>query len=76
MRVFRILDLELRGEGELTGTRQSGMARFRVARLPEDADVLERAHTCASEVLRHLDEPEYALLAEALLRVEAGPVAA
>ena len=43
------IDLELRGEGELTGTRQSGMARFRVARLPEDADVLERAHTCAAE---------------------------
>jgi len=70
------IDLELRGEGELTGTRQSGMARFRVARLPEDADVLERAHTCASEVLGHLGEPEYALLAEALLRVESGPVAA
>jgi hypothetical protein len=52
------------------------MARFRVARLPEDADVLERAHTCASEVLGHLGEPEYALLAEALLRVESGPVAA
>ena len=31
---------ELRGEGELTGTRQSGLARFRFARLPEDADVL------------------------------------
>jgi ATP-dependent DNA helicase RecG len=70
------IDLELRGEGELTGTRQSGMARFRVARLPEDADVLERAHTCAGELLRHLHEPEYALLAEALLRVEASPVAA
>ena len=70
------IDLELRGEGELTGTRQSGMARFRVARLPEDADVLERAHTCASEVLRHLHEPEYALLADELLRVEASPVAA
>jgi hypothetical protein len=52
------------------------MARFRVARLPEDADVLERAHRCASEVLRRLDEPEYALLAEELLRVEASPVAA
>jgi hypothetical protein len=38
--------------------------------------VLERAHTCAGELLRHLHEPEYALLAEALLRVEASPVAA
>ena len=30
------IDLELRGEGELAGTRQSGLAQFRVARLPED----------------------------------------
>ena len=70
------IDLELRGEGELTGTRQSGMARFRVARLPEDADVLERAHTCASEVLRHLTSPSTPCSAEELLRVEASPVAA
>jgi ATP-dependent DNA helicase RecG len=70
------IDLELRGEGELTGTRQSGMARFRVARLPDDADVLERAHACAGELLAHLDEPEYALLADELRRVEASPVAA
>ena len=49
------IDLELRGEGELTGTRQSGLARFRFARLPEDADVLERAHACASDARsRHL----------------------
>jgi ATP-dependent DNA helicase RecG len=52
------------------------MARFRVARLPEDADVLERAHACAAELLAHLDEPEYALLADALRLVEASPVAA
>ena len=30
------IDLELRGEGELAGTRQSGLAQFAVARLPED----------------------------------------
>ena len=39
------------------------MARFRFARLPEDADVLERAHTCASELLTATShEPEHALL--------------
>jgi ATP-dependent DNA helicase RecG len=70
------IDLELRGEGELTGTRQSGMARFRVARLPEDADVLERAHACAAELLDRLDDPVYALLAGALRAAEADPVAA
>src|SRR3954453_2779855 len=33
------IDLELRGEGEMLGTRQSGLAQFRVARLPEDAEL-------------------------------------
>ena len=35
------IDLELRGEGEMIGTRQSGLAQFRVARLPEDAELLD-----------------------------------
>jgi ATP-dependent DNA helicase RecG len=75
---FRLaeIDLELRGEGELTGTRQSGMARFGVARLPDDADVLERAHAVAGSILARLDEPEHALIADALRHVEALPVAA
>jgi ATP-dependent DNA helicase RecG len=73
------IDLELRGEGELTGTRQSGLARFRFARLPEDADVLERAHDRASILLDTdpaLEAPELALLADALADVEAKAVAA
>jgi ATP-dependent DNA helicase RecG len=78
---FRLaeIDLELRGEGELTGTRQSGLARFRFARLPDDAEVLERAHARAAELLRsdpELREPEHALLADALTELEAEPVAA
>jgi ATP-dependent DNA helicase RecG len=36
-------DLRLRGEGELLGARQSGMAAFRVARLDSDADLLAAA---------------------------------
>jgi ATP-dependent DNA helicase RecG len=71
---FRLaeIDLELRGEGELTGTRQSGQARFAVARLPEDADVLERAHARAAALLAAdpaLAAPEHALLAAALAAV-------
>jgi ATP-dependent DNA helicase RecG len=78
---FRLaeIDLELRGEGELTGTRQSGLARFRFARLPEDADVLERAHARAAALLAEdpgLQAPEHALLAAALALAEAEPVAA
>jgi ATP-dependent DNA helicase RecG len=72
---FRLaeIDLELRGEGELTGTRQSGLARFRFARLPEDAAILERAHARAAALQREnpgLQAPELALLADALATVE------
>jgi ATP-dependent DNA helicase RecG len=34
-------DLELRGPGEVLGTRQTGMMRFRVADLARDAELLE-----------------------------------
>ncbi len=34
------IDLSLRGEGEILGTRQSGLPRFAVASLPEDAETL------------------------------------
>jgi ATP-dependent DNA helicase RecG len=42
---FRLaeIDLTLRGEGEVLGTRQSGLPRFRVARLPEDGALLTEA---------------------------------
>ena len=42
---FRIAetDLQIRGPGELTGTRQSGMAKFRVADLILDQKILEVA---------------------------------
>ena len=45
------VDLELRGEGELVGTRQHGLAQFRVAELPRDAELLERARRYAEEVV-------------------------
>ena len=68
---FRLaeIDLELRGEGEIIGTRQHGLAEFRVARLPEDADLLDRARGYARTVLEadpELAAPDHALLAEAL----------
>ncbi len=34
-------DLELRGPGEVLGTRQTGRLRFRIADLARDADLLE-----------------------------------
>jgi ATP-dependent DNA helicase RecG len=59
------IDLELRGEGEMLGTRQSGLAQFRVARLPEDAALLEGAREIAGALLEadpELSLPEHALL--------------
>ena len=40
---FRLaeIDLELRGAGDVLGTRQHGLPEFQVARLPEDAELLE-----------------------------------
>jgi ATP-dependent DNA helicase RecG len=59
------IDLELRGEGEMLGTRQSGLAQFRVARLPEDAELLEVAREVAAALLEadpELSLPEHVLL--------------
>jgi len=37
-------DLELRGAGEVLGTRQSGLPAFRVASIEEHSDLMETAH--------------------------------
>jgi ATP-dependent DNA helicase RecG len=68
---FRLaeIDLRLRGEGELTGVRQSGMAAFRFARMPEDVELLERARAAAREIVDsdpELESPELVPLADAL----------
>jgi ATP-dependent DNA helicase RecG len=68
---FRLaeIDLRLRREGDLVGTRQSGTSGFRVARLPEDEDLLERARARVLEIVARdpqLLAPEHALLALAL----------
>ncbi len=70
---FRLaeIDLELRSEGELVGTRQSGLRQFEVAELPADAQLLERARVWAEAIVASDEElrmPEHALLGEALRR--------
>jgi len=45
------VDLSLRGEGELLGTRQHGLPRFRVATLPEDLGLLIAAREAVIEML-------------------------
>ena len=44
-------DLELRGPGELLGTRQTGLADFRVADLSRDADLLPQVRELADRLL-------------------------
>ena len=51
-------DLELRGPGELLGTRQTGLASFRMADLVRDADLLPAVHAMADKLLA--DAPELA----------------
>jgi ATP-dependent DNA helicase RecG len=68
---FRLaeIDLSLRGEGELIGVRQSGLAQFRVAELPRDAELLERARMRAEAIDAAdpaLESAEHALLGDAL----------
>ncbi|QSX74855.1 ATP-dependent DNA helicase RecG [Lysobacter arenosi] len=51
-------DLELRGPGELLGTRQTGLAQFRVADLGRDADLLPQVQDIGERLLR--ESPELA----------------
>jgi ATP-dependent DNA helicase RecG len=77
------VDLSLRGEGDVFGTKQSGLPDFRVARLPDDYVLLERARRFALDLLRddpELTKPENALLAGAITRrfgaIDSQPIAA
>ncbi|MGV8943975.1 ATP-dependent DNA helicase RecG [Thermomonas sp.] len=51
-------DLQLRGPGELLGTRQTGLANFRLADLVRDADLLPQVHALADRLLA--ESPEIA----------------
>jgi ATP-dependent DNA helicase RecG len=65
------VDLSLRGEGEVLGTRQHGLPRFAVAELPEDAPALEAAREEVLALLSEhgsLDAPELGPLLEAARR--------
>ena len=55
------VDLSLRGEGEVLGTRQHGLPRFAVAELPEETPTLVAARDEVLDLLRRygsLDVPE------------------
>ncbi|MBK1691793.1 ATP-dependent DNA helicase RecG [Ectothiorhodospira mobilis] len=50
------IDLELRGPGEVLGTRQTGMMQLRIADLVRDQDLLEDVQTAAARLLA--DHPQ------------------
>lgn len=56
-------DLEIRGPGEILGTKQTGDMGFRVAKLERDDHLLDQAHYVAQQILK--DHPQNA---EALLK--------
>ena len=62
------VDLVLRGEGEVLGTLQSGLPRYRVAQLPDDAELLAAARAEVQEMLARygsLEAPELGPLLDA-----------
>jgi len=64
--VLAEIDLELRGAGEVLGTRQHGLPEFKVARLPDDAELLQDASDVAEAILAA--DPQLTDPADVLLR--------
>jgi len=65
------IDLEIRGEGQLFGARQSGLPDLKLARLTRDQEVLKLAREKAAELVEAdpgLDAPENALLRDGIER--------
>ena len=56
-------DLELRGPGELLGTRQTGLPEYRIADLVRDAELMPKVQSSAEQIQR--DRPE---AAQAIIR--------
>lgn len=67
------VDLNLRGPGELSGTRQSGVEDFKIADLVKDNHILLQARTIAQEVLEkdsELTQPQHQLIAAHLAELK------
>lgn len=69
---FRIAekDMELRGPGDIEGTRQSGMLNFKLASIMHDKALMEAAQQMAENLLKddvELMKPEHAALRQHLL---------
>lgn len=63
------VDLQLRGPGELQGTRQSGTLEFKIADLAKDGKILQQARDDAERIMEsdpELIKPEHASLKQHL----------
>lgn len=54
-------DLELRGPGELLGTRQTGLPEYRIADLVRDAHLMPKVQECAELIQRKLPQNAQAI---------------
>ncbi|HLP36456.1 ATP-dependent DNA helicase RecG [Lacibacter sp.] len=59
-------DLELRGPGDIEGTRQSGMLNFKLASIVQDKDLLEIAKNLSDRLLQ--DDPDLSSAENLLLK--------
>ncbi len=55
-------DLELRGPGELLGTRQTGLPDYRIANLVRDAELMPRVQLVAERILREAPDTGSAIM--------------
>lgn len=68
-------DLQLRGVGDLFGTRQHGRPAFRAASLPRDLPLLEKARGAATRFLAERGERAFEGLERMILRIAPSPEA-
>jgi ATP-dependent DNA helicase RecG len=70
-------DLELRGPGDIQGTRQSGALNFRLADIAQDRDLLEKTKMIADKLLTadpDLNQPLHAALKHHLQSENSGTI--
>ena len=63
-------DLQLRGPGEVLGSRQTGLAQFRVADIERDCDLLTAVRTAARELVEQFPQSVEPLVSRWLSRKE------
>ncbi|HZK27359.1 MAG TPA: ATP-dependent DNA helicase RecG [Thermoclostridium sp.] len=63
-------DMELRGPGDIFGTRQHGLPEFKIANLYEDIEILKEVQKTANDIIEHQrlkDREDYKRLQDHLL---------